>query len=419
MSKRQILAAMGVLLGLLVLTAGLSTAQGPAGEPTGAEGDLALTAMVDSTISYQGMLTDNGNPVSGSRTMVFRLFSDSGCTAQVGADINAGSVQVSEGYFDVDLPVGHDDFDGQALWIEVEVDTTEIGCEPIRPVPYALSLKPLATISGDPGPGEAVLTVSDPPLSRAEFSRNVALGTIGVYGEADIDTFLAAGVHGLAEGDGSLQYGVWGQASSLSGRGVFGEATSSGGTNYGVYGSTNSPNGYGGYFTNDESDGVALMAGGSGIFESTADTIIGANALDAVVYYDDLGDIDLLFSPGTVDVRPNATGYAWVFVPVDVPTMLFGTPTKLKSARICYRCDDAADIITWTGVRARRDTGSVDLVTSATDRASTSWGCFDLTPGTPVDMDGPVIFRIQLDFAGTGSSHDIQLGKLSVTLTES
>ena len=417
MGKKRILVTAATVGLLLVIVVGLSSAQEPDPEGISAQGELSVTSMVDSTISYQGMLTDDNNPVTGSRTMIFRLYSDSGCTTQVGADINAGSVQVSEGYFDVDLPVDHDDFNGQALWVEVEVSGTDVGCEPIRPVPYALSLKPQATINGTAEVGGALLSANVGDSLSGGFGQNMLLGGAGVYGTADVGVLLGAGVYGVSEGTGSLSYGVWGESTAASGRGVYGHGTSSSGVNYGVYGETDSPSGYGGYFTND--DGVALMADGSGVIKSAADTTIAANPLNMVPYYDSAADLDLRFAAGTVTIRPNSAGYQYVYVPVDVPTLLFGSPTKLKSARICYNCDSSADAIIWTGVRYQGDSAANDLVSDGTDRNSTSWECYTLTDGTPEQIQGSLLLRLNLNFDGTGASHDIEIGKITVTLTES
>ena len=417
MDRRRIVVTTAVMGLLLILVVGSSTAQEPEPGGASAQGELSLTSVVDSTISYQGMLTDDDNPVTGSRTMIFRLYSDSGCTSQVGAIINAGSVQVSEGYFDVDLPVDHDDFNGQALWVEVVVNGIDVGCEPIRPVPYALSLRPRATIDGTADIGGALLSATVGDSLSGGFGQNLLLGGAGVYGTADVGTLLGAGVYGLSEGTGSLSYGVWGESTAAGGRGVYGHATSSSGVNYGVYGETDSSSGYGGYFTND--DGVAVMAEGSGIIKSAADTTIAANPLNMVPFYDSAADLDLRFQAGRVTIRPKSAGYQYVYVPVDVPTVLFGSPTKLKSARICYRCYDAADAIYWTGVRYQGDSGSSDLLTSDLDHNKTNWACYTLAASTPEQIQGSLLVRLNLNFDGTGESHDIQIGKITVTLTES
>jgi hypothetical protein len=198
-----------VILVILTLGGSLPNAQGLEIKSNRPEQAAAHMAAVEQKISYQGMLTENGTPVTGSRTMVFRLYSDSGCSSQVGSDINAGSVQVTDGLFDVDLPVDQDDFDGQGLWLRTVVGGTAIGCEEILPVPYALSLRPGATIKGAPG--------------------------------------LAGSLVEASTQDGSIK-GSLVQGLLLTGAGLYGSTSSS--LAYGVYGS-NSAGGYAGYFDSD------------------------------------------------------------------------------------------------------------------------------------------------------------------------
>ncbi len=193
---------------LLTLTVSLSQAQGPDSEGEPPPDDLSIAAAVGEKISYQGMLTENGTPVDGQRPMVFKLYSNNGCTTLVDT-IDAGNVQVNDGLFDVVLNVDQDDFNGQGLWLKVEVDGTGVGCEEIVPAPYALSLRPGAKIKGAPG------------LAGALVEASVEDGSI----------------------KGSLVQGLL-----LTGAGVYGSTSSS--LAYGVYGS-NSAGGYAGYFDSD------------------------------------------------------------------------------------------------------------------------------------------------------------------------
>jgi hypothetical protein len=149
MTKARLVLYM-VLTGVLLALAG-SVGFGLAQEPQDElqpQGDLSLAAVVSSAFSYQGVLEEGGNPVTGNRDMIFRLYSDDACTTQVGDDIAEPGVEVTNGLFSVDLEVNPDDVNGQGLWLEVEVDGTAIGCQEILPVPYALSLRPGAIISG-------------------------------------------------------------------------------------------------------------------------------------------------------------------------------------------------------------------------------------------------------------------------------
>jgi hypothetical protein len=194
-----------LLVGALIALAGsvaLGLAQGPEPpEPGLPQGDLSLEAAVASKFSYQGLLREDGNPVTGSRDMTFRLYSDEGCSTQVGADIDKPGVQVTNGLFSVELDVTHSHFYGQGLWLEAALGSTRIGCQEILPVPYALSLKPGAIISDT--------------TTSVEFNAIHASSSAGT---------LAYGARGGATGDLSYNRDLYGYAAnSVENIGVLGE----------------------------------------------------------------------------------------------------------------------------------------------------------------------------------------------------
>ena len=238
---------------LLALAAGLTRAQGPEppGEDIQPEGDISIAATVSSKISYQGVLKENGQPVTGSRDMTFRLYSDNTCTTQVGSDIVKSGVQVTNGLFSVALDVSQNHFNGQGLWVAVDVGGTVVGCQEILPVPYALSLRPGARIQ-DSSASAYLVTV--------EWGGPGLFYPIGVKGEGKW------GVYGYS----ADAIGVYGNSASTSGTGVYGLAQATSGTTYGVYGRAQSPDGYGGYFENPSTAGgwglYGKSAGGTGVY---------------------------------------------------------------------------------------------------------------------------------------------------------
>lgn len=269
--------ALGVaLVALLVIL--WATGGVVAGSPSeGPGGDVSIAATVSSKISYQGVLKENGSPVTGSRDMTFRLYSDSGCTTQVGSDIVKSGVQVTNGLFSVDLAVTQSHFNGQGLWLEVEVGGTKIGCQEILPVPYALSLRPGAIISGTCGDTASINADNWASGGTGVSGRALATSgtTYGVLGQSD--STAGTGVYGYATAESGTTYGVYGRADNSTGgvgvygigggvgvygRGknavigiseepgwaaVFGRNTATTGTGYGVYGRSDSPEGYGVY----------------------------------------------------------------------------------------------------------------------------------------------------------------------------
>jgi hypothetical protein len=151
-----------VLSFVLLLAVSVSSVAAQDGGPAKPEEPLAVDATVNSRIGYQGVLKESGVPVTGTRDMTFRLYSNSACTTQLGSDIVKNDVPVANGLFNVALDVNQTYYGGDGVWIRVLVGGTSLGCQEILPAPYALSLRPGATIKGDSPNGLApVLGVID------------------------------------------------------------------------------------------------------------------------------------------------------------------------------------------------------------------------------------------------------------------
>jgi hypothetical protein len=280
---------------------------------------VTIKAPVSSTFTYQGVLEENGAPVSGDRDMTFQLYSDDSCTTAVGAPTSS-TVPVEEGLFTVELTADQQDLNGQALWLGSEVNAVTVGCQAIQAAPYALSLRPGATVLGSLSDG-AALTAGNSAIdgtgviglsgsgstddlhpsgsfysAGGEFAGpngvigaasadnddgygiiGLAAGTSGrgVLGRASSATGYTSGVYGdsgsssgyglfgVASSSTGSTYGVYGRSDSNGGYGVSGIASSFSGTTYGVHGTSSSPDGYGGYFANTgDRDGIDLVVGG-------------------------------------------------------------------------------------------------------------------------------------------------------------
>lgn len=236
---------------------------------------LATTAVVTNAFSYQGALEENGAPVSGNREMVFSLYANDTCTMSVGNPITH-TVTVSHGLFSVDLAFNPDSYNGQALWLETEVEGTAIACQPIRAMPYALGLRPGAIISGSVSSEDQLFEVrsgatsADEGVVGAKIGRKTSLGyPVGVYGYAY--DFGSVGIWGVS--DSEFGWGVNGVAEGPDSIGVRGLANAVTSTTYGVYGEAASPDGNAGYFEHTSGSGgsVALAAQGptGAVFTST------------------------------------------------------------------------------------------------------------------------------------------------------
>lgn len=69
MSKRQVFTSVGVLVMFLVLVVGMTQAQAPESQVP-----MASQAAVSSAFTYQGQLSDGGNPANGSYDFQFILY---------------------------------------------------------------------------------------------------------------------------------------------------------------------------------------------------------------------------------------------------------------------------------------------------------------------------------------------------------
>jgi len=133
------------------------------------------TPEVQKRMYYQGRLTDNrGNPIDGTRNLVFRLYTVATEGTAVWQETHNG-VDVVQGLFSVVLgtttPLDPGDFH-RPLWIEVVVQgQTLADRQPLYGSPYAFSLVPGSLIKGNIANTAAVSTT----LSIANFSSGQAL----------------------------------------------------------------------------------------------------------------------------------------------------------------------------------------------------------------------------------------------------
>ena len=141
----------------------------------------------ESKISYQGQLTDSGGQLlTGDYTMKFRLYNADVGGSQVGSEIDKGTVPVSQGLFSVELPVNAADFNGQALWLELEVNGEVLSPrQELLPVPYALH-----TLS----PPEPCVKYDVPQLTPAQIIALQEAGQLPVYHVVDVPDFCIDGI---------------------------------------------------------------------------------------------------------------------------------------------------------------------------------------------------------------------------------
>ncbi len=211
---------------------------------------------VASSIYYQGKLEEDGIPVHDQqRDMVFRFYDNDVCTNQVGLDIPKSNVTITNGFFSEELTVPQNIFNGQGLWLQVEIEGTTLGCEKVLPTPYALSLKPGAYVAG------AVHSTLPDGVIHANNTSTSGIMASGLLGESA--STYGVGLYGQAKATSGANFGVIGESQSTSGSGLAGYALATTGQAYGVQGISNSPYGAGVY-AEGAGSGPALILGGQG-----------------------------------------------------------------------------------------------------------------------------------------------------------
>ncbi len=431
MKRKKSVVSMVFTFLVLILTVSLSSAQGPGPEQHDENaaqlGVRSSMAAVPRTIPIQGRLTDNvGTPITGTHAITLTLY-----TASTGGTVmcqSAQSVYANNGLFNTVIDTcTNDDIDGKDLYLGIQVagDAEMTPRQQIYPVPYAYSLVPGALISGTLSTYDPILSV----VNNRGNGINVEVVDYGLYvREAGkdgvwVDKAVDDGFYVSEAGDVGVyvgnagNYGVYAKTDSPTGRAVYGRADASSGANYGVYGRSDSPDGYGVYGVNYDTGGVAVMADGTGIIKSVADTVIAVSPLKAVIDRDTAHPNLIPQGDGTLDLDPTATGSQYIYIPVDLPAQLFGVEQKLKSFRVCYQLSNSISYLSEVGVYYTTDTGMRSaLHNDTTNRASTSWQCYTVTDPTPSVIPNSVFMRFQLYVSN--STHWITIGSIELTLTE-
>ncbi|MEM7343876.1 MAG: hypothetical protein AAF485_06505 [Chloroflexota bacterium] len=224
--------------------------------------DISIQATLSTTFVYQGQLSDAGGPVNDTCDFTFKLYDALSGGSQINSTVTANGVTVTNGSFSTELDFGSDAFTGDARYLEITVNcgsgvTTLSPRQQLFAVPYALGLRPGATIEG----AGAVLTgiTTGQTNARGLVGKATATtgSTSGVRGETESTNSGAHGVYGLAISASATGTGVKGQNNGTTGYGVWGTA----GNGTGVLGQSNSSSGYGVWAYN--TGGIGLLAQGT------------------------------------------------------------------------------------------------------------------------------------------------------------
>ena len=209
---------------------------------------IVMAAPVNQSITYQGTLMNSaGNPLTGTYTVIFSLYEVSSGGSALAMDKHA--VQSSDGLFTTQIAFNQNLYDGQGLWLGISIgaDPEMTPRQEIRPVPYALSLRPGAIIRGSGT--TPILTVS----RDGDSGNGINVTTSGR---------TSHGVNALTSG--YYSNGVYALTSGYSSHGVYASTTNS--NSYGLYAKTTGSTSNGVYATTagTDSPGVRVSTSNSG-----------------------------------------------------------------------------------------------------------------------------------------------------------
>ena len=307
-------------------------------DPARSEGELpaeaaspqaveAAEVALGSAISYQGQLKLGGVLVNGTCDMALRAYNAAAAGSQVGVAVTT-TVAVNNGLFTIAPNFGTTVFEGDTRWLELRVRCpTGVGAfvtlaprQQLFAAPYALTLRPGATVSATTSGNVLNLENYGPSGGRAAYFRNTggsnsatlrvdnegsswgiysvsARGTavegistheIGVIGRRNATTGTLPAIAGYSASTSASAIGVLGQinsgapgGSSAGVRGINNGTSGSGigvwgsqaGTGWGVYGTTPGGIGVYGFSTNGRGVqgsstndiGVYAFSSGSGV----------------------------------------------------------------------------------------------------------------------------------------------------------
>ncbi|MCC7352200.1 MAG: hypothetical protein IT330_00480 [Anaerolineae bacterium] len=421
------------------------------------ESPMALESNLSAGFYYQGVLSEGGVPVNGTRDIRFQLYDDAVAGNQVGGTITLPAVAVLNGRFQVFLGWSSAILNGQNRWLRVEAKDSggiyrDLGRQKIAAVPYAMSLYPGAAISGTTGSDIGILNI-----------RNTGTEGDGIKIEAAQDG-LDVTVTGTGSGDSAIEgtaTGVAGNARggyfySRSGQGIYVEsdgdvglyARSDGG--YGIFAQSTvthalvargpstpeTPVFYAGYFVGDsgiyaeeEDDGGSDWAGYfkgdvevTGFLKSPEDTVIYLSLYSARP--DSASPLTIQFQDeGNIFVNQAAgSGERTLIIPVDLPAMLYGVSTKIKAVQVCYDLSNTGSFITRTRVQEWPDPGGPldTIIDDNTDRTSITDVCYTAIDAVPEIVRGTVTVRLTLNFRAeaTFPGDIVVINSVRLALTE-
>ena len=178
---------------------------------------LSIAAIAQTTtFTYQGRLSDAGNPANGIFDMQFVLYdtAEVGTGTQQGETVMNPNVEVANGAFSVPLDFGPGVFDGSARYIEIGVRpagnkdpyTILSPRQPVSSTPYAIRSTTAGTADTATDATQLGGLTSDRFL-QFDANDNIGIGTPTPLSKLTVQT--APGNYGLTHTDGTITIGTY------------------------------------------------------------------------------------------------------------------------------------------------------------------------------------------------------------------
>lgn len=150
-------------------------------------------------------------------------------------------------------------------------------------------------------------------------------------------------------------------------------------------------------------------------------TVSGISALYEISPFnaksDDPDDIKFYSTTSGIEARASTTGTSKdIYIPIDIPKELMGTQQKIGDIIVNYKVDNSSDYIDYTAVVSVSGGAVTTLLQNTTNYSSTTWASYTLSPNKT--FTGSVYLLIRCAYTGTGSTRDIILGNISVSLLQ-
>ncbi len=372
--------------------------------PQGVLAPEEIGAAISNQIAYQGVLREMGAPVNGQRDITFDFFTNDQCSGTPVESVVKNGIPVINGLFNATLPVDSSHFNGQGLWLQVRVGNVILGCEAIKAVPYALSLRPGATIAGYEANGSTLYVQNSAGSGNSYAVRGVSSSPTG----AGVSGENYGGGHGVrARSNGANYSGAALQASNSNPDGVAILATNNSNDTTLMLQNSGSGPFIEGYSGAQET----FRVGSSGDIHTQADSYVFVPGTEVVVHAS-TPDLHLgVHSKGYVQIQSGHPGERFIVIAATLPSILYGQPVTIKEIRIYYKTSDSRSYIYLN--RIFRSIGSEDDGTYyliAEDKSihdSTSYSSYALIPFGHATMSEDMGFlsaKIRLHF---DNEHDV------------